>query len=95
MTAPPIFTDADGNRWSIGSRVVVYWFEHAHGADGQSVNELSAECIVSGLTADGSGGWIVTVTFGPLLDLMRKTSFLPTQVCAVIEPSCGHACGDD
>lgn len=95
MTAPPIFIDADGNKWSLGSRVAVYWFERTHVDGLESVNEMSDEGVVAGLSSDKGGDWIVIVTFGPLLDLMRKTSFFPTQVRAVVDPSCGHACGGD
>lgn len=75
---PPIFTDVNGRRWSIGSVVIVTWWVRVPGGGAE---EVSDEAEVVGLL-DGATDWDVHVTFGPLLDLARPLVFRPGQVQA-------------
>lgn len=79
----PVFTDANGQRWSIGSEVVARWW---HETDPGEWKERAEVGTVSRVFAGGSEGWLVEVTFGPLLDAhYRPKPFNPSQVDRLVE----------
>ena len=86
MSALPFFGEK-GNRWSLGSNVIAFWWttpspEELGGMllGPKLIEETSDACQVTGIRKGGPEGWLVTVTFGPLLDLTRTTEFNPSQI---------------
>lgn len=80
---PPVFGPDDG-RWSLGSAVWVHYFRRE--TNGNAV-ETHEDGLVTGLRPSmGPEGWIVTVTFGPMLDQVRPTEFYPSQLTAIDPP---------
>lgn len=74
----PIFTDANGQRWSIGSEVVARWWRETNPGEFLEESEVGT---VHRVFAGGPEGWQVEVTFGPLLDAhLRPQPFNPSQV---------------
>ena len=80
-SGPPVFKSEQG-RWSIGSEVVAFWWETRKG-DAVQLHDVG---IVARLHQEGNGEgprkWWATVTWGPLLDLVRPTVFDPAELLA-------------
>lgn len=79
MTTPPKFGPKKA-RWTLGHEVVAFWFEK----DGRTgdVTEQSDVGLVSAIKEGGDEGWLVSVHFGPVLDLVRPGWFNPSQIVA-------------
>ncbi len=68
--------------WEKGSRIV-----GAPSCVESSVREQNDEGQVVGIARGGPEGWEITVSFGPLLDLLgRPLKFNPSQIRAILRP---------
>lgn len=100
MPKAPIFTDARGNRWSLGSHVVARWWrpDTSDAASGGKVVEQSCDGIVARIWDDqpGKSAWRIQVDFGPALNLLwGNVKLWTTQIEAVeAAPGAGAIEGD-
>lgn len=80
MGAPPWF-GPEGGRWTLGSNVRAHtWTLNPKTGE---VCEVSIDAVVAGIQKGGPEGWIVRVSFGPLLDAALRNELAPSQIVAV------------
>lgn len=91
MSGPPVLKSAQG-KWSIGSEVVAFWWEHKQDPVDGSVTQaqLHDVGIVARLYRE-NGKWWATVTWGPLLDLVRPVVFDSAELLAAAPYDPGEA----
>ena len=80
MTRPPVFGKRKKDRWSIGSEVVAFWWIEYVDEDGDEIRtEVHDVAVVGRLFLEGEV-WMAEVTWGPLLDLARPTTYLASEL---------------
>lgn len=80
MSDLPIF-GPEGARWSLGSQVDARWFER-DAKTGDAFEVVAIGRVIGIRKPPHSERWVVSLTFGPVLDVTHDTEFAPEQITA-------------